>query len=144
MLEKKLEFLKAWSKVKESLATMFFYNTQKHLPKCYLGDIYYAYLGSNIGAEIDKKRPVLVFQTRRMIYSHLVVAIPITSKTKNSDFCVHFNSEDILKNAKFTGGTILVDQMRVISKQRLEKKIGVLCAKKITEVQSVIKKLLPI
>jgi len=51
------------------------------MPYVTAGEIYYAQLGENIGSEIDKNRPVLIFQTddRYIRMSNMAVIIPYKS-----------------------------------------------------------------
>ena len=144
MLERKIQFLVEWFNLKKKLISLFFQKPSEYqrMPFCKTGDMYYAYLGVNIGNEIDKKRPVLVYQSRKMLTSHLVLVIPITSKIKNGIFHVLFETNDII-GKKIDPGTMLIDQMRIISKQRLENKIGVISKEKIMQVKGVVQKILP-
>ena len=66
----KIQKLKEWFKKKKELIIRFYNNKENCLPLCYKGDIYFASLGTNIGREIDKTRPVVVFQKKRSLFKN--------------------------------------------------------------------------
>ena len=136
-LEKKIEFLKKWFEKKEKLAMRYF-EKQKEKSKPYVkaGDIYHADLGVNIGDEIDKSRPVLIFQGNDYYLrnSNLVFVIPITSNTQSKPYRINFNDHDLIINEGLSEGTILIQQARAISKTRLLDFRGRLNEKKMLEI----------
>jgi mRNA interferase MazF len=105
-------------------------------PYVSMGDIYYAQLGTNIGSEIDKERPVLVFQgeDRFIRLSNTAVVIPITSNVAIKPYRVVIKADDIIDNHGLDGGSVLVQQIRSISKARLALFKGKLSEEKIKEV----------
>lgn len=74
--------------------------------------IYWAYMGSNIGSEEGKHRPVLV--TRTYGRSTIVTVVPLTSQRLNDGFWYHVDLEK-------RNSTALVEQMRTIDIIRIEK-----------------------
>lgn len=82
-------------------------------------EIWWCAIGVNIGSEIDGKndlfeRPVLIL---RKINKDLLLIAPLTSKIKNDDF-------RILTSCDGIDSQILLFQCKVISVQRLIKRIG--------------------
>jgi mRNA interferase MazF len=82
-------------------------------------EIWWCSVGVNIGSEIDGKndlfeRPVLII---RKINKDLLLVAPLTSKIKKDDF-------RILTSCDGIDSQILLFQCRVISVQRLIKRIG--------------------
>lgn len=88
------------------------------------GDIYIAQLSPSIGSEINKIRPVLVFQNDIACQKgNTVTVLPISSKLfKNRIFEVQLKKNR--ENKLLQDSKILVYQIRTIDKQRLSKKIG--------------------
>lgn len=73
--------------------------------------IYWAFLGSNIGSEQNKHRPVIVTRTSKN--SPMCTIIPLTSSRLNDKYFFHIDLEEI-------NGTAIVEQMRVIDKKRID------------------------
>lgn len=84
-------------------------------PIIYSG-IYWAYLGRNIGDEMNKHRPVLVLRADRK--SSMCDVIPLTQERLNDDFWYHIDLEHL-------DNTAVVEQFKVISKRRLDKPMRV-------------------
>ncbi|MBE3569407.1 MAG: type II toxin-antitoxin system PemK/MazF family toxin [Bacillales bacterium] len=80
-------------------------------PVIYSG-IYWAYLGRNIGDEMNKHRPVLVLRAAKK--SNVCTVVPLTKERLKDDFWYHVDLEEY-------NNTAVVEQLRVISKRRLEK-----------------------
>jgi len=74
--------------------------------------IYWADLGINVGSEQNKYRPVLV--TRSYVNSPICTIIPLTTQHLNDNYTYHIDLEEI-------NSTVLVEQMRVIDKIRIDK-----------------------
>ncbi|AQS57773.1 type II toxin-antitoxin system PemK/MazF family toxin [Desulforamulus ferrireducens] len=74
--------------------------------------IYWAYLGANIGSEEDKHRPVLVVRTEKN--SEICTIIPLTNQRLGDGYWYHIDLEE-------ENSTALVEQLRVISKNRIDK-----------------------
>lgn len=88
-------------------------------------DIVEADLGQNIGAEQCGKRPVLIVQNNLgNKYSPTTLIIPFSKVTKKENQSTH----TIIKKSDETGlkldSTLLAEQIRVISNQRIIRKIG--------------------
>ncbi|PCI25388.1 hypothetical protein COB57_01530 [Candidatus Peregrinibacteria bacterium] len=144
---KKLQSLFSWTHTK-SLLIEGHHLEQKNktshfsrLPFCSMGDIYYAKIGVNIGWEIDKTRPVIIFQgkDRFLKNSGTIFIFPITSKIKMFDYRISFDQHDIHNNEKDINihpSQILLTQGRCISRIRLGQKIGTLSECKLREIQS--------
>lgn len=76
--------------------------------------IYWAHLGMNIGSEQDKHRPVLVVRTEKN--SNVCTIVPLTDERLNDGYWYHVDLEKM-------NSTALVEQLRVISKRRIDKPI---------------------
>ncbi|MFZ3103054.1 MAG: type II toxin-antitoxin system PemK/MazF family toxin [Desulfitobacteriaceae bacterium] len=79
--------------------------------KLFKSGIYYAYLGKNVGAEIEKERPCIIVWGYPD--SETVIVVPCSKDEKyiGSTFWYHIPVS--------TGGTALVEQIRTISKTRI-------------------------
>ena len=96
-------------------------------------EIYFADLNPTIGSEIKKVRPVVIVSQDEMNqYLETVVVCPLTSKvhpqwrTRLQIKCLNKNTE------------IAVDQIRTISKKRLEKKLDQLSKSKASQLRKLI------
>jgi mRNA-degrading endonuclease toxin of MazEF toxin-antitoxin module len=74
--------------------------------------LYWAYLGVNVGSEEDKHRPVLVLRASRN--QDQCTIIPLSSQRLNDTIDFHVDLTDF-------NNTALIEQMRVISKKRIDK-----------------------
>lgn len=100
------------------------------------GDIFYAALDENpIGSEQTGIRPVVILQNDiGNIYSPTVIIAPITSKVKvkaklPTHIFVKGDAKRLPKNS-----LILLEQIRVIDKERLRYYVGTLSSKEMLEV----------
>ena len=100
------------------------------------GDIFYAKLSPVVGSEQGGLRPVVVVQNDvGNQYSPTLVVAAITSKISKPQLPTHVAIEK--KSAKVSTGLVkdsvaLLEQLRTIDKQRLQKKIGYLTPKEIS------------
>ena len=88
------------------------------------GDIFYANLDGALGSEQQGNRPVLIVQNDiGNKYSPTTIILPLTKIiNRKHKLPTHFN---INKSSKIKcDSTILAEQIRVIDKKRLGKKIG--------------------
>ncbi len=90
-------------------------------------------LDPTLGSEIKKTRPCVVISPNEM-NKHLktIVIAPVTSSSK------HYPTR-IQIFGKLTKGWIVVDQIRVIDRQRVVKQLGNLRQDEIVELKAVIK-----
>jgi mRNA interferase MazF len=96
-------------------------------------EIYFADLNPAIGSEIKKVRPVVVISQDEMNkYLETVVVCPLTSKL-HSQWRTRLQIKCANKNAE-----VAVDQIRTISKQRLQKKIDKLSGGKAAQLRKLI------
>jgi mRNA-degrading endonuclease toxin of MazEF toxin-antitoxin module len=137
-LIEKIKNILSWTRKQVELNELYYSQEKETIskPHVLMGDIYYAYLGTNIGAEIDKGRPVLVFQndSRYIRQSNLVFVIPISSNIKPNPYKVIINLTVIILNEGIKDSSIIIQQARSISKNRLHKYKGHLSEEKIKEV----------
>lgn len=102
------------------------------------GDIWWTTLGLNIGKEIDGKnetfeRPVLVL---RVINRHTLYVLPLTSKDRFVDkYHYKIDYED------GGGGVVVFSQIRVISAQRLLRKLSRINRESLVEVRRLFREL---
>ncbi len=96
-------------------------------------EIYFADLNPTIGSEIEKVRPVVIISQDEM-NKHLetVIVCPLTSKL-HPQWRTRLQIKCANKNAE-----IAVDQIRTISKQRLQKKIDKLSDIKSAQLRKLI------
>ena len=107
------------------------------------GDIYTAILELGIGSEQTGIRPVLIIQNNvGNIYSNTTIIAPISSSYTKHDIPTHvfLNNKEYLYNSSI----ILLEQIRVISKNRLGHYIAHLSDKKMKDVDNAILKSLGI
>jgi mRNA interferase MazF len=101
------------------------------------GDIYFANLDPSIGAEISKKRPVLIVSNDlNNQYADTVTILPISSSTGRIypfEVSLHADEGSIKENSK-----IKANQIRTIDKQRLFQKIGTISTEKMQSVEKAI------
>lgn len=76
--------------------------------------IYWAFLGENIGSEQGMHRPVLIVHTERK--SPTCAIIPLTLERLNDGYWYHVDLEN-------SNSTALVEQLKVISKKRIDEPI---------------------
>ena len=90
-------------------------------------------LDPTLGSEIKKTRPCVVISPNEM-NKHLktIVIAPVTSTSK------HYPTR-IQISGNLTKGWIVVDQIRVIDRQRVVKQLGDLQQEEIVELKAVIK-----
>jgi len=143
MIKTKLTKLQVWFKEKSFLITIHFKTKIRKRLICKMGEVYFAKLGINVGAEIDKHRPVLIFQGHDYYLrnSDLVFVFPLTTNSKRRKFKILLQQSDIIKG-KIKEGGILLYQGRMISKTRLVKKMGEISLEKLKEIQKEFDKLL--
>ena len=96
-------------------------------------EIYFADLNPTIGSEIKKVRPVIIISQDEMNkYLETVVVCPLTSKL-HPQWRARLQIKCANKNAE-----VAVDQIRTISKQRLQKKIDKLSDSKAAQLRKLI------
>lgn len=90
-------------------------------------------LDPTIGSEIKKTRPCVVISPIEMNkYLQTIVIAPMTTSSKNYPTRVEVKHENKI-------GWIVLDQIRTIDKQRINKTLGRLSKPEIKEVKSIIK-----
>lgn len=88
-------------------------------------DIVQADLGDTIGSEQGGVRPVLIIQNDiGNIHSSCTIIMPLSSKLKSLEMPTHTIIHKGMDNGLKTDSVVLGEQMRVISNQRIIKKIG--------------------
>ena len=88
-------------------------------------DIVQADLGKSVGSEQAGIRPVLIVQNDQgNKFSNTTIIIPLTSKLKSLNQPPHTLIRKSIDTGLRTDSVLLGEQMRVISNQRIIKKIG--------------------
>ena len=88
-------------------------------------DIVQADLGQVVGSEQGGKRPVIIIQNNTgNIYSTCTIVMPLSSKLKSLNQPTHTLIRKSVDNGLKTDSVLLGEQMRVISNQRIIRKIG--------------------
>lgn len=101
------------------------------------GDIFYADLSPVIGSEQSGIRPILIIQNDiGNKYSPTIIAVAITSKTKNN-MPTHIEI-DGTKFGLDKKSIILAEQIRTLDKKRLKEKVGSLDKKTLEKVKRAI------
>lgn len=107
------------------------------------GDIYSAILDNGIGSEQSGIRPVLIIQNNvGNTFSNTTIIAPISSSYTKHDIPTHVFLND--KKSLYSDSVILLEQIRVISKDRLGHFISRISDKKMKEVDKAILKSLGI
>lgn len=107
--------------------------------RVFKGDIFYADLGETLGSEQSGTRPVIIVQNDvGNKYSPTVIIVPLTKKIRRKlNQPTHYWLRPFGKIRY--DSIILVEQLRVIDKQRLKEKIGVLNSQTMLEIDQKIK-----
>ena len=88
-------------------------------------DIVQADLGQVVGSEQGGIRPVLIIQNNTgNIFSSCTIIMPLSSKLKSLNQPTHTLIRKSVDTGLKTDSVLLGEQMRVISNQRIIKKIG--------------------
>lgn len=88
-------------------------------------DIVQADLGEVVGSEQGGRRPVLIIQNNTgNIHSSTTIVMPLSSKLKSLNQPTHTLIKRSVDTGLKTDSVLLGEQMRVISNQRIIKKIG--------------------
>lgn len=94
-------------------------------------DIVQADLGQVVGSEQGGIRPVVIIQNNvGNINSNTTIVMPLTSKLKALSQPTHTLIRKSIETGLKTDSILLGEQMRVISNQRIIKKIGTVTNKK--------------
>lgn len=91
---------------------------------CFRGELYYAVLGQGVGSEQSGTRPVVILQNDvGNRYSPTTIVAPISGqKDTKAKLPTHYPLENI--GALTNPSTVLLEQIRVIDKSRLGRKLG--------------------
>lgn len=93
---------------------------------CHRGEIFWAVFGQNIGSEQNLRRPVIILQNNRgNIFGPTTIVAPITDSDNKKRLPVETPIKiiDPVNKVNLVYGLIKLQQIRVISKARLEDKI---------------------
>lgn len=119
--------LVAWSKDKQTMADTLWQNLKK---KPRRGEIWTCELGRNIGSEENKVRPVIIVQNNTgNERAPTTIVVPISNRQKRIAVHVVLKASDYVlmdKEAEPVTGTILCEQIKVVSKARLGRHVATL------------------
>lgn len=88
-------------------------------------DVVQADLGNTVGSEQGGIRPVLIIQNDiGNIHSNCTIVMPLSSKLKSLNMPTHTVIHKDFKNGLKVDSVVLAEQMRVISSQRIIRKLG--------------------
>lgn len=106
---------------------------------CFRGELYYAVLGQGIGSEQSGTRPVVVLQNDvGNRYSPTTIVAPISGqRDTKASLPTHYHLEGI--GTLRSPSTVLLEQIRVIDKSRLRRKLGWLPQEHIQGIDQAIK-----
>ena len=106
---------------------------------CFRGELYYADLGCGIGSEQEGCRPVVILQNDvGNTYSPTTIIAPISRRSHTkANLPTHYPIEPSAGLAQ--PSVVLLEQIRVIDKGRLERRIGMLSGKSMRGIDNAIK-----
>ena len=96
------------------------------------GDLYYVDLGDGIGSEQCGLRPAVIVQNDKgNKFSTTVIVAPLTSRNKKlmPTHVILGKSDKLPKTS-----TVLLEQIRIVDKQRLKEKIGHVTKKELIKI----------
>lgn len=102
------------------------------------GEVWTCQLGENVGSEMNKIRPVLILQNDvGNEHSATTVVAPITSKAERQPTHVALNAFSFETGTDLSG-VVATEQIRVISKARLGKRIGKLSEETMKKIEDAV------
>ena len=106
---------------------------------CFRGELYYADLGHGIGSEQEGCRPVVILQNDvGNAYSPTTIIAPISRRSHTkANLPTHYPIEPSAGLAQ--PSVVLLEQIRVIDKERLERRIGMLSEKSMRGIDNAIR-----
>lgn len=103
---------------------------------CFRGELYYADLGCGIGSEQEGCRPVVILQNDvGNTYSPTTIIAPISRRSHAKPTHYHIEPTAGLVQPS----VVLLEQIRVIDKGRLERRIGMLSEKSMRGIDNAIR-----
>jgi mRNA interferase MazF len=100
------------------------------------GEIWSCNFGTNVGSEINKVRPCLIFQNNKgNKHSRTTIVIPITSREKRQPMHVELAEGYVVDSAQGVYGCVLTEQIKAVSKARLLHRIGRLSVEAMEKVE---------
>jgi mRNA interferase MazF len=104
------------------------------LPK--KGDVWTCNMGINVGCELNKVRPVIIISNDiGNTKSPIITVVPISHREGQQPTQVNLSPEDFSFMENSITGTSLAEQIKVVSKARLGRKIGELNSTAMTKVE---------
>lgn len=103
-------------------------------------EIWTCHFGENVGSEINRTRPCLIFQNDTgNLRGTTTIVIPITRREERLQTHVGIGKEDLVYVESSLMGTVVTEQIRLISKARLGRKIGELSEDGMKRVEEALK-----
>jgi len=104
------------------------------------GEIWTCNFGENVGSEVNKIRPVVVLQNNiGNAKSPTTIVIPITTREERQPTHVGLEDDDFVYVENCIKGTVLTEQIRIISKARLGRKIAELSENTVKRIEEATK-----
>lgn len=104
------------------------------------GDIWTVDLLENVGSELNKIRPCLVVQNDTgNKFAPTTIIVPISTKDARQPTQYQLSDDDFYFNESVTVGVLACEQVRVVSKARLVKKVAKIKYDKMSQIDSVLK-----
>ncbi|MFF2531417.1 type II toxin-antitoxin system PemK/MazF family toxin [Brevibacillus sp. NPDC058079] len=89
------------------------------------GEVWTCNFGENVGSEINGIRPALILQLDQgNLYGNTTIVAPITNREERLPTQVTIHSDDVLYVETELSGTVVLEQIRLVSKARLGRKIA--------------------
>lgn len=104
------------------------------------GEIWTCNLGENVGSEVNKTRPCIIVQNNvGNKHAPTTIILPISHKDCRLPTHYELKQDNLLNQTGKLSGTILGEQVKVVSKVRLGKCIGMLAEEEIPNLDLALK-----
>ena len=126
-----------WAGTQFDLSVKEKYFKQTHVRR---GEVWTVNLGENVGSELSKVRPCIVVQNNiGNSKSPTTIVVPISSKQSRQPTHVELNDLDFEYVENSIQGTVIAEQIRIVSKARIGRRIAVLKPEVMDKVENAIK-----
>lgn len=106
----------------------------------YRGEVYYADLSPTQGSEQGGRRPVLIVQNDiGNRYAPTTIILPLTTATTKKPLPTHIPIPSTTENGLADNSTALAEQVKIIDKSRLKKRLGAVNEEIMAEVDKAIR-----
>lgn len=106
----------------------------------YRGEVYYADLSPTQGSEQGGRRPVLIVQNDiGNRYAPTTIILPLTTATTKKPLPTHILIPSTTENGLADNSTALAEQVKIIDKSRLKKRLGAVSEEIMAEVDKAVR-----